>query len=69
MCSSNLIDPAVSSLLAAQDASLRTQISFAVAGKQQDAAQQEGSAINALLEQSLQLSKSLVSGQLFDAVG
>jgi hypothetical protein len=69
MCSSSSLDPAVSSVLAAKEAAMRTQINFAVAGKQLDATKQQGDAANELLEQSLQLSKSLTSGQGFDAVG
>lgn len=63
------LDPAVSSLLAAQENAVKTQINYAVAGKQLDAARQQGEAVNQLLEQAAQLSKSLTSGQSFDAVG
>lgn len=63
------IDPAISAVLNAKDNALRTQISYAVAGKQQAAAKQQGEAVNQLLEQSAQLSKSLASGHGFDAVG
>lgn len=63
------IDPAISSVLAAQEAATRSQISYAMAGKQLDAAEQQGEAINQLLQQSAQLSKSLSSGGGFDAVG
>jgi hypothetical protein len=67
--SSTGLDPAISSVLAAQESAMRTQINYAVAGKQQDAAKQQGDAMNALLAQAAQLSKSLTSGQSFDAVG
>ena len=63
------LDPAISSLLAAKEQALRTQVQYAVAGKQLDAAKQQGEAVNQLLEQSAQLSKSLSSGAAFDAVG
>lgn len=63
------LDPAISSLLAAQEQATRAQIQYAVAGKQLDAAKQQGEAINQLLEQSAQLSKSLTSGGTFDSVG
>ena len=66
---SSALDPAISSLLAAQEAAVRTQVQYAVAGKQLDASKQQGEAINQLLQQSAQLSKSLSSGASFDAVG
>lgn len=63
------LDPAISSLLAAKEQAMRTQVQYAVAGKQLDAAKQQGEAVNQLIEQSAQLSKSLSSGGAFDAVG
>ncbi len=66
---SSAIDPAISSVLAAKDSALRSQVSAAVAGKQLDALEQQGEAVNQLLSQAAQLSKSLTSGQSFDAVG
>jgi hypothetical protein len=69
MCSAGGIDCAVSSVLAARESALRTEVSFAIAAKQQDAVKQQGDALTELLEQAAQLSKSLVSGQRFDAVG
>jgi hypothetical protein len=66
---SSSLDPAVSSVLAAKENAMRSQINYAVAAKQLDATKQQGDAINQLLEQSAQLSKSLTSGQGFDAVG
>ncbi|HTN76175.1 MAG TPA: hypothetical protein VL096_13050 [Pirellulaceae bacterium] len=69
MSSSTGLDPAISSVLAAKDNALRTQISYAVAGKQLDAAKQQGAAVNDLLAQAAQLSKSLTSGHGFDGVG
>lgn len=69
MSGTSAIDPAISSLLAAQENAMRTQINYAVAGKQLDAMEQQGEAVNQLLTQAAQLSKSLSSGQSFDAVG
>jgi ABC-type transporter Mla subunit MlaD len=69
MSSSCSLDPAIASVLAAKEQATRSQIQFAVAAKQQDAAQQQGDAMNQLLAQAAQLSKSLSSGQGFDAVG
>lgn len=66
---SSALDPAISSLLAAQENATRTQIAYAVAGKQQDAVAQQGEAVNQLLAQAAQLSKSINSGHGFDAVG
>jgi hypothetical protein len=63
------LDPAISSVLAAKENAMRAQINYAVAAKQLDATQQQGEAVNQLLEQAAQLSKSLTSGQGFDAVG
>jgi hypothetical protein len=69
MSGTSAIDPAISSLLAAQENAMRTQINYAMAGKQLDAMEQQGEAVNQLLTQAAQLSKSLGSGQSFDAVG
>ena len=69
MCSSCSLDPALASVLAAKEQATRSQIQFTVAAKQQDAARQQGEAMNQLLAQAAQLSKSLTSGQTFDAVG
>lgn len=63
------LDPAISAVIDAKENALRTQISYAVAGKQLSAQKAEGEAVNQLLEQSAQLSKSLSSGHAFDAVG
>jgi hypothetical protein len=66
--SSCSIDPAISSLLAAQEGATRTQIQFAVAAKQLNLQEQQGAAMNELLEQAAALGKSLAGGQSFDAV-
>lgn len=63
------IDGAISSVIAAKDAALKSQIQYTVAGKQLDAMQAEGDAVNALLADAAKLSKSLGSGSNFDAVG
>lgn len=61
------IDPAIQSLLNAQQGALQNQIGFAVAAKQMDAAKQQGDAMNALLEKAAQLSKAIGAGENFDA--
>jgi len=63
------IDGAISSLLAAKDSALRTEISFAIAGKQLDAQQQQGEAVTELLEAAAQLGKAIGRGGGFDTVG
>jgi hypothetical protein len=65
--SMNSLDPAVQSLLSAQQGALRNEIAFAAAAKQFDAARQQGDAVNALLEQAVQLSKAAGAGERFDA--
>jgi hypothetical protein len=68
MCCSG-IDPAVASVLSAKENALRAQVTFAVAAKQLDAVEQQGDAINQLIEQAAQLGKSLDTGKRFDAAG
>jgi hypothetical protein len=63
------IDGAIGSVLAAKDSALQTQIGFAIAGKQLDAQQQQGDAVNQLLESAAKLSKSIGTGSSFDGVG
>jgi hypothetical protein len=65
MCS---VDGAIQSVLAAQQGALQSQISAAVAAKQVDAVEQQGEAVNAMLEAAAELSKSLTSGKQFDAL-
>lgn len=65
MCS---VDCAISSVLAAKESALKTQIGFAIAGKQLDAQQQHGDAVNQLLEAAAKLSKSIGTGAGFDGV-
>ena len=61
------IDPAVSSVLSAQQSALQQKISVSVTAKQLDLAKQQGDAMNALIESAGQLGKSLHSGTRFDA--
>ena len=62
----NTVDNAVSSLLAAQQASLGSKISFAVAAKQLDAQEAAGEAALRLLEDAVQLSKEVGKGANVD---
>ena len=62
------IDGAISSVLAAKDSALKTQIGYAIAGKQLAAQRQQGDAVNQLLEAAAQLSKSISTGGGFDGV-
>jgi hypothetical protein len=61
------IDPAIGGYLAAQDSAVKTQISYAVAGKQLDAARQQGDAAVQLLEDAVQLSRAIGKGAGLDA--
>lgn len=61
------IDPAVSSVINAQQNALQQKISISVAAKQLDLAKQQGDAMNSLIESAAQSSKSLHSGRQFDA--
>ncbi len=62
------IDSAITNVLAQQQASLANQVSMAVQAKTLDAARQQGDAVNALLEQAVQLGKSLTAGKVFDSI-
>jgi hypothetical protein len=62
------VDGAISSVLAAKDSALKTQIGYAIAGKQLDAQRQQGDAVNQLLEAAAKLSKSITTGGGFDGV-
>ncbi len=63
------LDPAVQSVLAAKQGALQHQIAMTMAAKQLDVAEQQGAAVNALLDQAVQLSKAIGAGQNFDAQG
>ena len=62
------IDSSITGLLAAQQASLSSNISITVAAKQLDAYKQQGDAVVSLLEGSVQLSKEAGKGGTVDAV-
>ena len=61
------IDSAISSVLAAKENAVKSQVSFAVAAKQLGAFKQQGEAANQLLQAAVQLSKSVGVGGRFDA--
>jgi hypothetical protein len=61
------IDCAVQNVLNAKQDALQQQISITVAAKQLDAARQQGDAVNALLQEAVQLSKAAGAGENFDA--
>jgi hypothetical protein len=63
------VDGAIASVIAAKQAAVHNQVGFAVAGKQLDAAAQQGQAAVALLDAAAQLSKAAGLGQRFDTQG
>ncbi|MBX7166261.1 MAG: hypothetical protein K1X74_07915 [Pirellulales bacterium] len=63
------LDPAISSVLAAKQSALQTQISFAIAGKQQEAVRQQGDALVQLLQSIATQGKSPDRGKLCDCSG
>ena len=62
------IDGAISSVLAAKESALKTQIGFAIASKQLKAQEQQGEAMTELLEAAAQLGKAIGRGTSFDAI-
>ena len=64
----NGIDSAGANLLAAQQASLSSKISYAVAAKQLDAQQLQGQAALELLETAAQLATEVGKGSQIDAL-
>jgi ferric-dicitrate binding protein FerR (iron transport regulator) len=62
------IDSSITGLMAAQQASLSSNISITVAAKQLDAYKQQGDAVVSLLEGSVQLSKEAGKGGRIDSV-
>ncbi len=58
----------LNSILAAQEATVHSQIATAVAVKQIGAMEQQGQAAADLLDAAVKLSKSLTNGSQFDAV-
>ncbi|MBI2479649.1 MAG: putative motility protein, partial [Planctomycetia bacterium] len=61
-------DSSMSGLIAAQQASLSSNISITVAAKQLDAYRQQGDAVVSLLEGAVQLSKESGKGGQIDSV-
>ncbi|MEX0819230.1 MAG: hypothetical protein WD070_06545 [Pirellulaceae bacterium] len=64
----NTIDSAITGLMAAQQGSVNSQISYAVAAKQLDAYRQQGDAVASLLDSAVQFSKETGKGGQFDGV-
>jgi ferric-dicitrate binding protein FerR (iron transport regulator) len=62
------IDSSISGLIAAQQASLASNISITVAAKQLDAYKQQGEAVVSLLDGAVQLSKAAGKGGKIDSV-
>ena len=62
------IDSSITGLLAAQQASLSSDVSIAVAAKQLDAYRQQGDAVVSLLDGAVQLSKEAGKGTAIDSV-
>lgn len=61
------ISEATSSLMAMQQASLKSEITYALAAKQQDAQQLQGEAAVRLIEDAGQLGKELGKGNRVDS--
>jgi IS4 transposase len=59
----------VSCVSAAQQSAVQTQIQVSVMLKQQQATKQQGAAAVELIQSAAQMSKSLDTGKVFDAVG
>jgi len=62
------IDPAISSVLAAKQAAVKSQIAFALAAKSLDAQKQQGDAAVKLIDAARQTGKEIGRGTQFDAV-
>lgn len=60
------IDPAVMSVIAAKNSALKSEIGFAIAAKQLNAARHQGEAVNQLLKDAAQLSRAIGKGAGFD---
>ncbi|MCA9270949.1 MAG: hypothetical protein KDA41_20855 [Planctomycetales bacterium] len=65
----NSIDSAISSVIAAKESAIQTQVQFALAAKSLSAQKQQGEAMVQLVEAVAQMGKSLGRGLLFDAAG
>lgn len=61
------ISAIASAASAIQQNKIETQISYAIAGKQMDAIQQQGEAAVELLEAAVAVQKSNLQGKVFDA--
>jgi len=61
------IDASITNLVAAQRGALSSKISYAVAAKQLDAAEQQGEAVLSLLDGAAQLGKAVGKGDHVDA--
>ena len=66
---STSIDPAISSVVAAKNGTLQSQVTMAVEAKRLDATKAAGKAIAELLQAAAQMSKSMGKGVKFDALG
>lgn len=58
-----------SGLIAAQEASLRAEIGYALAAKQQDAQETQGEAALQLIEAAGKISREIGKGDQFDSLG
>ena len=58
-----------SSVSAAQQSAVQTQIQISLLAKQQAAVKQQGEAVVQLIEAAAQVGKSIDTGKTFDAVG
>ena len=61
-----MFDPAIQSVLSAQQAAIQIQIQYALAAKQQSAVKQQGAAVVELLLQAANIAKSAGQGVNFD---
>ncbi len=66
---STSIDSGISSVVAAKNGALQSQVTMAVEAKRLDATEAAGKAIVQLLQVAAQMSKSLGKGVKFDAQG
>ncbi|MFO7904984.1 MAG: hypothetical protein ACQESR_00200 [Planctomycetota bacterium] len=64
----NGINTAGGGLIAAQEASLRSEISYAVAAKQRDARNMQGEAALQLIEAAGKMSRQIGKGHQFDSL-
>lgn len=62
------IDSAISSVIAAKESAVKTQVAFALAAKSLSAEKKQGEAMVQLIEAAGQLGKALGRGTTFDAL-